>query len=59
MAYLFMVLIHLGGGVTILELEKGFWDSDKCIEYVSKLNGEAYCVPKYVEIGKVQNVNRR
>tara|TARA_B100000925_G_scaffold148783_1_gene111689 strand:+ start:292 stop:456 length:165 start_codon:yes stop_codon:yes gene_type:complete len=54
-----MVLIHLGGGVTILELEKGFWDSDKCIEYVSKLNSEAYCVPKYVEIGKVQNVNRR
>ena len=58
MAYLFLLLIHLGNGVTILELEMGFWDSDKCIEYASKMNGEAYCVPKYVEIGKVQNANK-
>jgi hypothetical protein len=55
MAYLFLLLIHLGNGVTILELEMGFWDSDKCIEYASKMNGEAYCVPKYVEIGNVKN----
>tara|TARA_B100000900_G_scaffold346140_1_gene310825 strand:+ start:458 stop:631 length:174 start_codon:yes stop_codon:yes gene_type:complete len=54
MAYLFLILVYLGNGVTILEMDMGFWDIDKCDEFVSKLNGEAYCVPKYIELGKVK-----
>jgi len=54
MAYLFLILVYLGNGVTILELDMGFWDIDRCNEYVKKINGEAYCVPKYIEIGKVK-----
>jgi len=54
MAYLFLILVYLGNGVTILEMDMGFWNIDKCDEFVSKLNSEAYCVPKYIELGKVK-----
>ena len=54
MAYLFLILVYLGNGVTILEMDMGFWNIDKCEEFVRKLNGEAHCVPKYIELGKVK-----
>ncbi len=56
MIYLFLILVHLGNGMTILEMDMGFWNIDECNEFASKVNGEAYCVPKYVEVGKVKNV---
>ena len=52
MIYLFLVLVHLGNGVTILDTNIGFWDINKCNEFASKFTGEAYCVPKFIEIGK-------
>ena len=44
------MLVHLGNGETILEMDEGFWDFETCIEYANKINGEAYCVP--IEVGK-------
>lgn len=52
MIYLFLILVHLGNGVTMLEMDMGFWDINKCDEVASKLNGEVYCVPQFIEIGK-------
>jgi|TARA_B100000085_G_scaffold85977_1_gene77626 hypothetical protein len=34
----------------MLEIDEGFWDYKMCVEYASKINGEAYCIP--VEIGR-------
>jgi len=34
----------------MLEIDEGFWNYKICVEYASKINGEAYCIP--VEIGR-------
>ena len=51
MVYLFLILVHLGNGVTVLDMDMGFWNIKECNEYASKLDGEVYCVPKFIELG--------
>ncbi len=44
--------MHLGNGVTILETDLGFLNVNECNKVADEIEGEAYCVPFYIELGK-------
>ena len=57
--YLFLLLIHLGNGIAILEMDTGYWTYERCKFFADKMTENTVtCIPKYIELGKVRVYDR-
>jgi len=50
MIYLFLVCVHIGHGVTIIDPDEGFYTYEQCIESIKNIEGEVYCVSEYITL---------
>jgi|TARA_B100000902_G_C26893290_1_gene708476 hypothetical protein len=50
MIYLFLVCVHIGQGLTIIDMDEGFYTYEQCMESIKTIGDEVYCVSKYIEI---------
>ena len=47
MIYLFMLYVHIGNGITLIDQDEGFYTYEQCMESIKNTDSEVYCVPEY------------
>ena len=46
MIYLFLLCVHIGNGITVIDQDEGFYTYEQCMESIKRIEN-GYCVSEY------------